>query len=65
LGLTFIVPETTTKPAPNQSKTNNTEEEAEGRRKKSCQRKSGKKIQSEENGISNRRIKSNFIPPLT
>jgi hypothetical protein len=36
-----------------------------GRRKKNCQLNSGKKIHSEENGISNRRIKSNFIPPLT
>jgi hypothetical protein len=32
LGLTFIVPETTTKAAPDQSKTNSTEEEPKGKK---------------------------------
>jgi hypothetical protein len=47
-----------------QRKTPPREEDRNGRRKKSCQTKSRKKIHREENGFSNRRISTAFIPPL-
>jgi len=44
---------------------NGLEEDPKRRRKKSFQGEQPKKIQSEEDRISNRRFSSTFIPPLT
>ena len=51
LGLTFIVPETTTKPASNQSKTTGTEEEPKGKKEEELSAQEG-----EENPIGRKRI---------
>jgi hypothetical protein len=51
LGLTFIVPETTTKPASNQSKTTGTEEEPKGKKEEELSAQ-----EPEENPIRRKRI---------
>lgn len=50
---------------PKSNPKNQSEEDPRPRRKKSFQSKEPKKIQTQENGISNRQLFSTFIPPLT
>ena len=54
-----------TQPPPESKQNNGAEEKPKGRSKKSFQEKSRKKRPGNKKGISNRRVYSNIIPPLT